>query len=124
YFFGQQGATFSFFGAGLRTPALDMNGGSEAGRLRPTSVNATIPLEDVNTGDPGSAIATASFTKIGNPYTSTIIVQGGRTKTTEQALAAHGSVVFEPSGDSFEMDAEHCHTNTFDAHSQSNVSSG
>jgi len=125
FFFGQQFGTSSFYGAGLTTPAVDWNGfGETPGAISPTSVNATIPLVETNTGDPGSAVATASFTTLGSPYTSTIIVQDGRTKTTEQALVAHGSIVFEPSGDSFEMDAEHCTASTFDAHSQANVSSG
>src|SRR3954454_23689517 len=122
-FFATNGAFGFFADAGLSKPDVDISGSSDSGSLTATSLAATIPLIDFNTGDPRAAIASATFTHIGNPYTSALIVQGGRTKSTQQALAAHGTLAFD-TGNSFEMDAAHCRANSFDTHSQANVTSG
>ena len=111
-----------FFDAHLTKPGLDIGGGG-TGSFSATSLTASFELFDFETGDAHSATATATLTPIGGPVTSDFIFQGGRTKTTEQALAAHGSLDFD-TDDSFVMDAEHCRANTFDRHTQSNTTSG
>ena len=124
YFFAsKEGADF-FADAGLMTPDITLRGtGQSSGSLSATAVAATVQLVDDGTGDPHVATASATFSTIGNAYTSTLISQNARTKTTEQALAAHGTLTFD-TGQSFVMDAEHCRAETYDRHSQSNVSSG
>lgn len=110
--------------ASLTTPDVDLHvNGPITGSLTASAVSMSLPLVDSNTGDPSSATATATFTHIGSPHTSTIISQDARTKTTQQALAAHGSVAFG-TGDSFEMDADHCRANAFSDHSQRNTPAG
>jgi len=66
----------------------------------------------------------ATLSPIGDPVTSTFISQSNRTKSTQQALAADGTLTFDIDVDPFVMDAEHCRANTFDSHSQGNVPSG
>ena len=105
--------------ASLTSPDVELfPTGQSTGSLSSTALAATIPLVDSHV-----AVATATFTNIGAPFTSTLISQDRRTMTTEQALAAHGTLRFD-TGDSFVMDAEHCRASTFDSHTQINTPSG
>ena len=123
-FFAFQDQVDFFADASLTTPGLVLSGsGESSGSVIPTAVSTTIGLVDRATDEPHMAIATGTFTNIGRPVTSTLVFQDGRTRTTQQALAAHGTLAFD-TGDSFVMDAEHCRANTFDAHSHNNTSSG
>ena len=115
---------FGFFAeASLTTPDISVSGSGSEGSLSATGVDATIPLSS-DTGDPHTAVAVATFTPIGDPVTSTFISEGGRTKSTQQALAADGTLTFDIGIDPFVMDAEHCRANTFISRSQDNLSSG
>ena len=123
-FFASQDAFGFFTDASLDTADLELFGSGEfSGSLSATAVTSTVGLVDPATGDPHMAVVAATFTNIGNPVTSNLIFEDGRTRTTQQALAAHGTLAFD-TGVSFVMDAEHCRANTFDAHSHSNASSG
>lgn len=105
-----------FADAFLETPGHELFlAGSAGGSLTATALDLSIPLIDGATGDPGSAAANGAFTPIGDPVTSVLVRQNGRTKVVEQALDPAGSVTFS-SGESFSLDAEHCHAETFARH--------
>ena len=123
-FFAFQDAFGAFVDASLSADGLVLFGSGESTTsLSPTAMTATVQLTSEE-GDPYTAVADATFTKIGRAFTSTLIFQNGRSKSTEQALAAHGTLAFPGTGYSFAMDEEHCLAHTFDSHGQSNTSSG
>jgi hypothetical protein len=97
--------------------------GESSGSLDTSRVDLEIELEDQLTGDPASATASATFTPNGSPVTSTFVSEGGRGKTTEQALVADGTIEFS-TGESFPMDDEHCNASWFESHSSSQPGAG
>ena len=74
-----------------------------------TSAGVAVELEmvDFETEEPHTANAVASFTRIGGPVNSTLLGQTFQTRLNEQPFAPSGTLEFS-TGDSFEMDAEHC----------------
>ena len=98
---------------------MGSTGESSGSELSATAFTATIKLSEGH-----SAVATATFTEIEYAVHVDSHLRGrpGQ-KTTEQALAANGTLQFD-TGDTFVMDAENCRANTFDNHTHSNASSG
>ena len=86
--------------------------GGTSGSLSTTSLTASIPLTDQDTGDSYSAQAAATLTATGNPVTSTLLSSTVRRKLTELALVPVGQIVFS-TGQSFDFDQEHCRTASF-----------
>lgn len=84
--------------------------GESSGFMTATALNFTIEL------DAGErAVATATFTPIGDPVDSTLVAEGFHSKRTDQALDPDGSIVFS-TGDTFDINDEHCDARTFDLH--------
>lgn len=116
YFFASDTAFGFFADAGLFTADLELfSSVPPTGSIDPTGVIATIVLEDGLTGDAYDAEAAADFTPIGEPVTSVLTSQNGKTKLVEQRLSVDGLLEFS-SGDAFTMDDEACFANTFDTH--------
>ena len=109
--------SFGFFAdANLFTADLEIfQSGEPSGSIDATGVNASLELFDGLTGDPYTADAAADFTPIGDPVTSVITSENGKTRVVEQRLSVDGTLTFS-SGDTFTMDDEACFANTFDAH--------
>ena len=123
-FFAFQDDFDTFADASLTADGLVLFGSGESTTsLSPTAMTATVQLTSEE-GDPYTAVADATFTKIGDAFTSTLIFQNGRSKSTEQALATDGTLAFPGTGYSFAMDEEHCQARTFENHGQNNTSSG
>jgi len=95
YFFAQRDGSDFFAVAGLTTPELDLSGSTPTGSLSTGALTVTVPLTDSATLDAHTAAAGATFTPIGTPFTSTLITEDSRGKATEQALAAHGTLLFD-----------------------------
>lgn len=107
--------TFGLYASAfLITPTLELGwDGVSSGSIDATSMSATVELEDTATGDPYTAVASASLTPNGSPFTSILLSATARTTTTEQALTPDGSLVFS-TGDSFVIDEAHCDALTYD----------
>jgi hypothetical protein len=105
---------FGFFsGAFLSTADQTLfDTGGATGSLTTTSLTASIPLVDEATGDPYSAQAAATLTASGKPVSSTLVSQTNRVKLTEQAFVPDGQIVFS-TGQTFDLDQEHCRTASF-----------
>jgi hypothetical protein len=116
FFFAVDDAFGFFADANLSTADLELfQSGSPSGSIDATGVTASLELEDALTGDPFTADAAADFTPIGDPMTSVITSENGKTKLVEQRLSVDGTLEFS-SGDSFTMDDEACFANTFKTH--------
>jgi hypothetical protein len=114
---------FASFSA-LQTADLNLfDTGGTTGSLSPTSLTASIPLVDESTGDSYSAHAGATLTATGTPVNSTLLSQTVRRKLTEQALVPVGQLVFS-TGQSFDLDQEHCRTASFTNQFVATTSSG
>jgi hypothetical protein len=116
---------FGFFAdANVFTADLEIGGtGQSSGSVDAAGMDVNIGLQDLATGDSYSASASATFVPIGSPVTSTLTSQGGRTRTTEQALEPDGTLEFS-TGDEFTIDDEHCNAVSFQNHSSSEPGAG
>ena len=114
--FAVQDGFGSFVDAFLSTGDLQLFSLESSGSVDLEGMSLAIDLEDGSTGDPYSATASATFTPVGSPVTSTLVSQSAQTKVTEQALVSAGTLEFS-SGNSFTIDAENCDTRWFDSHS-------
>ena len=70
-----------------------------------------------------SAVATATFTPIGSPVTSTLYGANFRTRAMEQALVPAGTIEYS-TGDTFVIDDEHCDAVSFENHSTTSQPKG
>jgi len=119
FLFGVNDSFGFFVDVGLNSGVLELTGGAgSSGSLNGTGIDMDLNLTDGPTGDSYSATAVAPFAKIGSPVTSIYLSESARTRSTEQALAPHGTLDFS-SGDSFPIDDEHCATSSYEAHSTS-----
>jgi hypothetical protein len=88
------------------------------GSVTESGLDATFELDNSET-----AVATATFTPVGSPVDSTHVGATFHTKVTEQSLAPDGSIEFS-TGDTFQIDDEHCDAVAFESHSTVSQSSG
>ena len=95
----------------LETPDIFLGSiGETTGSMTATELDVTVGLD---AGE--SAVATATFTPIGGPVDSTHVAEALHQKRTDQALDPNGTIVFS-TGDTFEIDDEHCDARTFELH--------
>ena len=107
--------SFGFFAfTFLVTPDADMFESGATGSIDASGVDVAFDLVDSATGEPNGETASlqGSFEPVGSPVTSWLIQQNSRQKTVQQLLAADGSLQFS-TGQSFDLDAEHCKADTF-----------
>lgn len=114
-----------FFGSSdLRTQTLTLVAdGAGSGGIDASGFEFAVALRDEVTGDPYAAQASGELTPIGDPVTSMLVSETGRSKVVEQALAPDGTIEFS-TGDVFPIDDEHCNANTFIRHSVSTAPAG
>ena len=92
----------------LLTPEVNLvTMGQQSFSLTSAGVAVELEMVDFETEEPHTANAVASFTRIGGPVNSTLLGQTFQTRLNEQPFAPSGTLEFS-TGDSFEMDAEHC----------------
>lgn len=116
---------FGFFAdAVLFTPELELFTAAEpSGSVTSSGVNATFELVDGSTGDPYTATASATFTPMGAPVTSTLSGASFRIRSTEQPLDPVGTIEYS-TGDTYVIDDEHCDATTFDNHTTNSQPNG
>ena len=118
-FFGTDDGFGYFADAFLQTEEVSLfTISAPPGSITASGLDATFELENSE-----SAVATAMFSPIGSPVTSTLVGATFRTKTTEQALVPDGSIEYS-TGDSFPIDDEHCDAVAFESHSTGSQPSG
>jgi hypothetical protein len=98
--------------------SLDYTGSFDA-----SSLDATLEMWDDFGNALGDATATASLSPVGDLTTTFLIQQHVRTKLVQQDLAPDGSIEF-PTGESFQLDAEHCASDAFDNHTVATAPKG
>ncbi len=122
--FAIQADTFgSFADASLSMPGLELFTTESSGSIDLAGAEATFDLADVATGDAHTASASATFTPLGSPVSSTQLGARFQTRIKEQALEPTGTLAFS-TGDSFVIDDEHCDALSFDVHSTTSAAAG
>ena len=122
--FAIQADTFgSFADASLSMPDLELFTTESSGSIDLAGAEATFDLADVATGDAHTASASATFTPLGSPVSSTQLGARFQTRIKEQALEPTGTLAFS-TGDSFVIDDEHCDALSFDVHSTTSAPAG
>ena len=101
---------------------VDLFGFTETLTLTSTSLEATIPLTDFITGDPATAVVSATLSPLGSPVTSDFRGQNNRQRVTEQRLIPSGTIEFS-TGEVRTLDAT-CFVSEFDSHFMANVPAG
>lgn len=101
---------------------VDLYGSTDVLALTPTSLEAVIPMTDLLTGEPATAVASATLSPVGSPVESLFLFQGGRQRVTEQRLVATGTLELS-TGDVRMIDGT-CFSVAFDSHLMLNTSAG
>ena len=113
----------TFAEAGLFSEGVvDLFGSTETLTLTSTSLEATIPLTDFLTGEPATAVVSATLSPLGSPVTSDFRGQNNRQRVTEQRLVPSGTIQFS-NGEVRTLDAT-CFAVEFDSHFMANVPAG
>ena len=89
--------------------------GQWSGSIDAGGFSLDIGLQDLFSGDPASASASADFTPIGDPVTSVLIQDTGHVKEIDQALDPSGTLTFS-TGDTFPITGDHCNAKQFAVH--------
>ena len=113
----------TFAEAGLFSDGvIDLFGSTDTLTLTSTSLAASIPLTDLLTGDPATAVASATLSPLGSPVESDFLSQNARQRVTEQRLVPSGTLEFS-TGDVQTIDAT-CFGAEFDSRFMTNVPAG
>jgi len=115
---------FGFFASAfLVTESGGQSSFDYSGSFDASSLDVRLDMFDDFGNALGEATATASMSPVGDLTTTFLVQQHVRTKLVQQDLAPDGSIEF-PTGESFQLDTEHCISDAFDNHTVATAPKG